>query len=827
MAATPNYVESLVAAEPLDTVRLDVRFKYLRKIEAKRAEALETGWLIASDDDYVPASLTVGETSMPAKIRLKGDGLDHWQGDKWSFRVKVQSEDRPFGMRVFSLQHPKSRWYLNEWGFLESLRTEGVLAVRYRFVDVILNGDDMGIYALEEHFDKHLLEAHERREGVILAFDEPTHFHADVQLRDAGGYVGTQFANMRNQSIRVFNESSVNANPTLRAQANEAIELLRAYQEGRRPASEVFDIPLLARYYAIADLWRASHATFWCNLRYYYNPINCRLEPIGYDSMALWGEPDHPLIAARRDDFTDNHALSDPIISAAYLRELDRISQPAYLEHLRAQLTPAFDRWRRALQREFPTERRVQPQWDTIAARQAYIRRALNPDRQVLATVHPLESGANEIAIDLRSIALLPVEVTAIRVNDHTIPGEDITAATQATGNAATEGPLITLAPSPPEQPIKPETLIVRLPEPISLDAPPRIEIDTRFVGRDETIAQSAVPAPPRAEYSSAPQSLSVDEALKRHAFLQPSDANTLRIAPGDWNVQGDLIIPDGFTLIAGPDTTLRFERDRVLYTTGALQFSGTASAPVRLEPQSDAWSGICVNEAANQSTWEHVRVAGTTGVTRGGWMLSGGVTFYKSNVNLKQVAFTDAQTEDALNVVHATVSMRDVAFANTLSDAFDGDFVHADIDGIHYTDIGGDGLDVSGSQVTARNVFARRIVDKVVSVGERSRVDVDTLDASTVGIALASKDDSDASLRDASIRNARIALAAYVKKPQFGPARIIAGPLRMAAVDDDALVQTGCSVRIDGIVQPTNDVDVDGLYASAASPPANTETKQ
>ncbi|NJM95793.1 MAG: hypothetical protein HC792_06715 [Acaryochloridaceae cyanobacterium CSU_5_19] len=36
---------------------------------------------------------------------------------------------------------------------------EGLPALRYEFVNVIQNGKDMGIYALEEHFEKRLIEA--------------------------------------------------------------------------------------------------------------------------------------------------------------------------------------------------------------------------------------------------------------------------------------------------------------------------------------------------------------------------------------------------------------------------------------------------------------------------------------------------------------------------------------------------------------------------------------------------------------------------------------------------------------------------------------------
>ena len=47
-----------------------------------------------------------------------------------------------------------------------------MLGLRYEFIQVSLNGRDLGIYALEEHFEKRLIEHGRRREGPIVRFNE-------------------------------------------------------------------------------------------------------------------------------------------------------------------------------------------------------------------------------------------------------------------------------------------------------------------------------------------------------------------------------------------------------------------------------------------------------------------------------------------------------------------------------------------------------------------------------------------------------------------------------------------------------------------------------
>ena len=53
--------------------------------------------------------------------------------------------------------------------------------------------------------------------------------------------------------------------------------------EGKINTSQAFDVDNLARFFAIIDLLGANHSVLIQNLRLYYNPINQKLEPIGFD----------------------------------------------------------------------------------------------------------------------------------------------------------------------------------------------------------------------------------------------------------------------------------------------------------------------------------------------------------------------------------------------------------------------------------------------------------------------------------------------------------------------------------------------------------------
>jgi hypothetical protein len=57
------------------------------------------------------------------------------------------------------------------------------------------------------------------------------------------------------------------------------------------------------------------------------------------------------------------------------------------------------------------------------------------------------------------------------------------------------------------------------------------------------------------------------------------------------------------------------------------------------------------------------------------------------------------------------------------------------------------------------------------------------------------------------------VAIMAYTKKPEYGPGRVDARKIRMSRVGRPAVAQRGSQVRIDGVDQTPEDVDIEALY--------------
>ena len=115
-----------------EIITVDISFDEYKKLEKSKNDAMRSGLL--QNYDYVSCKINNRNKVYPAKIRIKGDEIQHIQNDKWSLRIKLDGENNLWGMKKFSIHHPMHRSYLNEWIFHKALKSEGIISLRYSFL---------------------------------------------------------------------------------------------------------------------------------------------------------------------------------------------------------------------------------------------------------------------------------------------------------------------------------------------------------------------------------------------------------------------------------------------------------------------------------------------------------------------------------------------------------------------------------------------------------------------------------------------------------------------------------------------------------------------
>ena len=152
---------------------------------------------------------------------------------------------------------------------------------------------------------------------------------------------------------------------------------------------------------------------------------------------------------------------------------------------------------------------------------------------------------------------------------------------------------------------------------------------------------------------------------------------------------------------------------------------------------------------------------------------LTGCLTTY--NVVLENVSFLTSDTfcEDSINFVNTNGNIVSIESNNSISDSIDMDFSNLNIKNIVINNALNDCLDLSYGRYIIDKIQVNKCGDKGVSVGEKSKLEINFLDAFDTNVALVSKDSSFVKLNSSNIENSALCFAAYRKKQEFSGGKI------------------------------------------------------
>lgn len=781
-------------AKPLELKHIDIFIKpdAMKTLYQKRQHAMTIYFREKAEDDFVPAIVSHNGVEYNVRMRLKGDLVDHLEPDKWSFRFEVKGDNAIMGMKRFSIQHPKTRSYLYDWIYFQFLKREGLIALRYDFITASLNGKPLGIYALEESFEKRLIENNGRRDGPIVRLNEDVYWWALINKMPDMGYEANA------ASIDSFDTNAWTSEPELREIHNQALDLLESFRSGKVKTSEAFDIEQLARFYGVCEIMGNDHSRYWNNLRYYFNPITSKFEPIGYDASI--GSMHKPLVINDVATFPNNLLFADAKLVEAYLRVLRRMAKPEYLESFYSEIGPELDQLEATLQTEWPDysfDRKSL--WDN----QSHFGKALDPDKAI--NVYWREFDAGELALDIGNIMPFPVVVTGVKWGQSTITlPEPVTIPSKYRYDA-----------------MKYETVKFQVSdqlnrEGVGVDVSPKVVY--HLIGLDEDLKEvESFPWGQEPGYLGAEIPARQDPTFHEFDFISVDEnARLISIMPGEHRLTKDLIIPEGYTVICGDNTEIDLCNSSLIFSYSPLIWSGSETSPIVFTTSDGTGQGLVVMNPRGESRLTYVVFDQLTFPNRQGWSLTGGVTFYGAKVDMRHVAFNRIQAEDGLNLVRSEFVMQNVRFEFCMSDAFDADFCKGEVNECYFLNPGNDGIDVSGGSVMVKSTLIDKAGDKGISSGEGSLLQVYGVTIQRSEIAMASKDKSEITGDENVIKDCKVGLTAFRKKPEFGSSLIRLYRTQMTSVQNPTLIEKGSELEMDGVATLGELINVESMLYGA-----------
>lgn len=147
---------------------------------------------------------------------------------------------------------------------------------------------------------------------------------------------------------------------------------------------------------------------------------------------------------------------------------------------------------------------------------------------------------------------------------------------------------------------------------------------------------------------------------------------------------------------------------------------------------------------------------------------LTGCVSFINLKVEKLKINAKNGSCEDSINFISSKGNIDLIDITDSMSDALDIDFSHLKIKNINILSAENDCLDLSYGNYEIEKLDLNECGDKALSVGEKSKLFLDEINASNSNIGVASKDSSSVIFNNANFNSVDTCLAAYKKKQEF-----------------------------------------------------------
>ncbi len=781
-----NYYSGL-DAQP-EEISIEIKNKEFKLLERNREQALERGVIVNDlDGEYVDGILNYKGKKITIKLRLKGHMTDHLQNDKWSFRIKVKEKDETFmGMKRFTIQHPGTRGYIYEWIYHELMKREGVIALRYKFINVKVNDEDWGIYAVEENFENELIENNQRVKGPILRYNPDLYWVNRLnEYKCKASY--DEFARYYSADIQAYREEKVLKDSLQKYYYLKAIGLIEGLRERKIMVAQAFDIPRLAKFHAVIDLVGGLHSIDWSDIKYYYNPVSAKLEPVAYESFTNLGSRDvssqYKFVELDSTQlYSDWHEMifSDNVFFKEYMKQLERISQPTYLDLFFSESNVDLKKNLAIIHKEFPYKKFDK---NDYYKRQKQILHVLDPPKALHAYFNRIENGKTELQI--AAIDALPVNVISLELNGKQYyPLKEIVLSSKQQGKALEY------------RNYKFDTGIDFI---FQGDQQDSLKLNYSILGASIVKQAKVFPYPHTDNEFLKEEQKNRTSTVESFDFLTVNDStHSIFVKEGVFSLEKDLIIPAGYTFYMQAGTSLDIKNRSKIISYSPFIVIGAEIDQVVFTSSDSTSQGIQLINAG-VSTFKNVVFKNFDKVNDQQWKRSGAITFYESDAEFLNCSFYNFRSEDALSFIRSNFKIEQTLFKEMKDDAVDADFSKGEIRNSAFENCKENSIDVTFSTLTINSVYVSGSNNKAINVKDGSELFMNDINIKRSTIALSAEDQALVHFKKFTISDCRYGIVAYKNKPSAGHAKVEGSDLKLSNINENYLQEHKSKIVIDG----------------------------
>ena len=796
----------------IDKIYLDINFKNFKKLNDNRNIALKNKVIYKEYNENVNATIKYKDQRIPVRIKLKGGVVNHHLGKNWSFKVRTRKSNL-FGLNDFALMHAQRRNYLLEWYARKMFEEEGFIYKDYKFINLYINGENKGIYVIDENYTEALSVKNNRKEGIYIRFGSDINFYwygsAQVINDDESevfyqielhGCCGLEDG-LQQTSIDVLNQqiNSNTKNETIK-NFNIAKRLLEDFRRNKKNPEEIFDLDLMAKSFALSDLLGSWHAMNWTNIKFYFDPISLKLEPVIDDN---YNEEQNYPSKWRTMRITDSYNYSllydrlfkSKLFVEKYIFYLKRYSDPEFLSNFNNKIKKEFNINLSYINKfktfySFPHNH--------IEENRKRLERFINPYQPLYFSLW--NKNTNEIILKIGNTSMLPAKISKIEIidNNNQLSLIDLTKEKSLLNT-------IYFEPRFFKKPIEYKYLKfdLSLQEQIK-----QITLHYSIVGLDKILSKTLdyPTITKKIDDITFNDNLDTTSNFDFLEFFQ----NQILIRRGDFSITEDLIIPKDKELIIAAGARIDLLNGAKIISNSRIIAEGTPNDPIKIYSSDNLGQCLLVIDEERKSVLKYVYFNNLSNCSDSRMELTGSINFYKTKVLMDNIYFIDnIKGDDYLNIINSKFDLNNLFFENVNADALDIDYSKGKIVNINIAGSKNDALDLSNSSVEIKNFEAKNIGDKGISVGENSYLFGKNIIIDKAFLGLASKDQSETEIENLVITNSNIGLASYIKKHEYNSSTININKLSTSNNSQDFLFEEGSKIKIDGKINENFEINV------------------
>ena len=245
----------------IPTVDLSINYKNQMNLECQRRSKLKDYNCPRYTQKVTRGKLISDSNVFRVKLRPKGDRSIHFENpNDFSLKVDIRGKPRLWGMEEFAIQDPIIRNYTYEAFSSKAMRAEEIVTPRHYYAKLNINGVNKGIKHFEENIARELIESNARRYGPTFSLDETSRKPQTFELQDS----------------KYWSES----NPDI---ASYGLNLLNNIYGNPHLLRDNILVDKWAKYFAFIDVFNLYHGSITKSVKYYFNPVYGKIEPVFFD----------------------------------------------------------------------------------------------------------------------------------------------------------------------------------------------------------------------------------------------------------------------------------------------------------------------------------------------------------------------------------------------------------------------------------------------------------------------------------------------------------------------------------------------------------------